>query len=611
MNDDELLNSDSNEGATAATRSLRDASAAWGSSQTVVIPECCDDLTGSNEGGGKRRLNLEPDRTETLEESTTRSLPNEDRPTVISKDPVNAARQDAIKRDKDEAFPPGTEFGHFTITKFIGGGGMGRVYEGVDRALQRKVAIKILAKQRVGDRAVAARFLNEARSAARLNHEHIAQVYFCGEEQGVPYIAFEYVSGANLRDYVRERGVLEIGEAVDYVLQAADALAHAAAHGVTHRDVKPSNIIVTPQKSVKLIDMGLARLLKTNVSDDLTESGVTLGTFDYISPEQARDPRNADVRSDIYSLGCTFYYMLAGAPPFPEGTVLQKLLQHQGDEAPDVRIANPAIPLEIGAVVKKMMRKNPAERYQRPEALIGDLIKIAEMLGVDLTVRGGDVGLALEPDETVFAPKRAPGVCALLVFLAAVVAYRYWPASDREIVPPFVAPNVAASPDATPGNAAELRGGNSSESLASVSGNTAVVEKSDAGASLKTARIGEFLDEETIDAFYPERFPEGMETVELGAFLRGQTPINGGRVAGGWRALPKDAVISGQWRRGGDDVANFGHVASAYGFLARPTSPEASENFGVVARVVDPSGATPQSFTTLQAALADVRGGGG
>ncbi len=202
---------------------------------------------------------------------------------------------------------PGSKFGQFTIIRYVGGGGMGRVYEGEDRNLERKVAIKILPQKRAREDGVAARFLNEAKSAARLNHENIAQVYLYGNENGIPYIAFEYVDGVNLRDYVRDCGALELSEAVDYVLQTAAALSHAAAHGVTHRDVKPSNIIVTPQKRVKLIDMGLARLLKPQLDDDLTESGVTLGTFDYISPEQARDPRLADARSDVYSLGCTFY----------------------------------------------------------------------------------------------------------------------------------------------------------------------------------------------------------------------------------------------------------------------------------------------------------------
>lgn len=279
--------------------------------------------------------------------------------------------------------PIGMTLGHFSITNYIGGGGMGRVYQGLDLALDRKVAIKVLPPQRARDEVSVARFLNEAKSAARLNHEHIAQVYFCGEEKGIPFIAFEYVEGINVRDFVMSNGVLPLPQAINFILQIADALAHAAVHGVTHRDVKPSNILITPQGQAKLIDMGLARLFKTSdPEDDLTASGVTLGTFDYISPEQARDPRDADVRSDIYSLGCTFFFMLTGQPPFPEGTVLQKLLKHQGDLPPDVRSFSPGTPVEVAALIQKMMAKNPKDRFQNPEQLMEVLIDIAELVGL-------------------------------------------------------------------------------------------------------------------------------------------------------------------------------------------------------------------------------------
>lgn len=277
----------------------------------------------------------------------------------------------------------GSVIGHFEITKYIGGGGMGRVYEAHDIALDRRVAIKVLPRQRAADQASVARFFNEARSAARLNHEHIAQVYFCGQEDGIPYIAFEYVQGLNLRSYVTEHGVLPLATCVRFLLQISDALAHAANNGVTHRDVKPSNIIITPDQKAKLIDMGLARLLRSdNPEEDLTVSGVTLGTFDYISPEQARDPRLADARSDIYSLGCTFFFMMTGRPPFPEGTMLQKLLQHQGDKPPDIRQFVPDTPPFAAAIMEKMMAKDPADRYQKPEDLIADLNLLAEEIGL-------------------------------------------------------------------------------------------------------------------------------------------------------------------------------------------------------------------------------------
>src|SRR5204863_7405654 len=145
----------------------------------------------------------------------------------------------------------------------------------------------------------------------------------------------------------------------------ADALWDAFRRDVVHRDIKPSNMLITSDGVAKLVDMGLARLHQVEHTDnDLTASGVTLGTFDYISPEQARDPRSADVRSDLYSLGCSLYFMLVGQPPFPHGTVLQKLLQHQGEEPSDVSELRPDVPYELSRILRTLLAKNPARRYQ-------------------------------------------------------------------------------------------------------------------------------------------------------------------------------------------------------------------------------------------------------
>src|SRR5205085_10082929 len=149
-----------------------------------------------------------------------------------------------------------------------------------------------------------------------------------------------------------------------YLLQIATGLAHAASRGVVHRDIKPSNIIITPSGRAKLVDMGLARSLGTLDKRQLTQSGVTLGTFDYISPEQALEPRDADVRSDIYSLGCTFYHMLHGQPPVPEGTAARKLQHHQHVKPTDPRELVGGLPDAVVAVLGRMMAKRPQDRYQ-------------------------------------------------------------------------------------------------------------------------------------------------------------------------------------------------------------------------------------------------------
>ncbi|MBR4833366.1 MAG: protein kinase, partial [Thermoguttaceae bacterium] len=541
--------------------------------------------------------------------------------TVVSLEPPTEPPRAAEKVENvDEdggdggALPPGAKFGHFVVTKYIGGGGMGRVYEGRDTALDRRVAIKVLPRQRARDVGAVARFLNEAKSAARLNHEHIAQVYFCGEENGVPFIAFEYVRGVNLRDYVRERGVLELGEAIDYVLQAADALAHAAEHGVTHRDVKPSNIIVSPEKSVKLIDMGLARLLKSELDDDLTESGVTLGTFDYISPEQARDPRAADARSDIYSLGCTFYYMLVGTPPFPEGTMLQKLLQHQGDEPPDVREANPEIPVEVAAVVKKMMRKAPEDRYQTPKSLIVDLYEIAEMIGVRLSERGG-ADVAFDERRTSTVPARAPAAlaCVLLAFL--VVAMRWTSGGSTIPLPVVETPTTPiASPTASNETNATENGGSTAAAPDSIAG-TLGGESETSATTVRAETIGETFGAAEIDAALAEERSESDAVpplvVDDGAewrrtFLSGSaTSGDSKRVAWGWRARRRVAAAWGP-AVDGDESASFralaystlGTSATTGGNGATPATTSASS-----IRTVDRVGGE-QTFATLQAALA-------
>ncbi len=208
------------------------------------------------------------------------------------------------------------------------------MFRALDTRLNRVVALKVLPPALSRDPLIVQRFKNEAQAAAQLDHENVARVFFIGEDRGLHYIAFEFINGTNVRDLISDQSRLPVCDALNFVLQIASALVHTSAQGVVHRDIKPSNIIITPFGRAKLVDLGLARKEnKDEQAADLTVAGTTLGTFDYISPEQARDPRSADVRSDIYSLGCTLYHMLTGEPPYPDGTVLQKLLQHQGDEA--------------------------------------------------------------------------------------------------------------------------------------------------------------------------------------------------------------------------------------------------------------------------------------
>jgi len=279
----------------------------------------------------------------------------------------------------------GSQLGDYRLEKFVGGGGMGAVFKALDTTLNRIVAVKVLAGHQSADEEMLKRFRNEAQSAARLNHENIGLVHAVGSSNGWHFIVFEYIEGTNLRDYVRRRGPLTVAAVVDISMQIAAALDHACHRDVTHRDIKPSNILLTPEGRAKLVDMGLARLQHIAGEQDLTVSGITLGTFDYISPEQARDARSADIRSDLYSLGCTMFFMLVGRAPFAEGTMVQKLLQHQQEKPPEIAVLRAEVPRRLVSVVHKLMSKRPQDRFEHPAALEFELLSIAEEEGFDVT----------------------------------------------------------------------------------------------------------------------------------------------------------------------------------------------------------------------------------
>ena len=219
------------------------------------------------------------------------------------------------------------------------------------------------------------------------------------------------------------------------MIQVAAGLNHAAERSVVHRDIKPSNILITPDGRAKIVDMGLARHLDSlAVNGGVTHSGVTLGTFDYISPEQALDPRRADVRSDIYSLGCAFYHALTGRPPVPEGTAAKKLHAHQNVDPLDPREINPAIPDEVAAVLSGMMAKNPDQRYQSPADLISHLKGVAERLKLSLEAVASDSAVPSFPVRQALRPEpprlRLGWALAVAAIAIAVAAFALVP-GDR------------------------------------------------------------------------------------------------------------------------------------------------------------------------------------
>jgi serine/threonine protein kinase len=270
--------------------------------------------------------------------------------------------------------------GQYEILAHIATGGMGAVYKALDIENQRPVALKILAAEMASKPSVVERFKREGRSAAKLKHENVVALYESGEFNGTHFLAYEFVDGRDLHDYIARRRQLGLKEARHILIQAAKALSHAHAKQIVHRDIKPSNFLIAKDKDgrilVKLTDLGLARQVN-DYEFRVTTPDATIGTVDYLSPEQALNSGMADIRSDIYSLGCTFYHMLAGKCPFPTGNLVERLLQHRESEPPDVRVLNPAVPEPVVTIIRKMMAKKPDDRYQTPEELLEDLINAA------------------------------------------------------------------------------------------------------------------------------------------------------------------------------------------------------------------------------------------
>lgn len=297
------------------------------------------------------------------------------------------------ENDESDIAPEPLRLEHFEIDRLIGRGGMGAVFAARDLRLNRTVALKILAPEHTSSKSSLDRFRNEARAAAKLDHDNISRVHYLGGQlaegtgqpfanTALPFIALEFVEGPNVRELIREKGSLPAGDVLRVALQLAAALRETSACGVVHRDIKPSNVIITPEGRAKLVDLGLARTDDPEASNELTVAGTTLGTFDYISPEQAKDPRTVDVRSDIYSLGCTLFHMAVGQAPYPEGTMLQKLLDHQGGSAPDARALNHRVPVALSELVKRMMSADINERPQSADELLAEVSAVASGLGI-------------------------------------------------------------------------------------------------------------------------------------------------------------------------------------------------------------------------------------
>jgi len=265
--------------------------------------------------------------------------------------------------------------GEYTLLEEIGGGGMGRVFKAVHRKMDRTVAVKLLPESLVRSPESVERFQREIQALARLSHPNIVAVHDAGAADGAHYYVMDLIDGRDLARFVKEDGPLSIQRAVDYALQAARGLEYAHSQGIVHRDIKPSNLILDRNGTVKILDLGIARFqpLPEQAGDDLTRTGCVLGTVDYMPPEQAMNTRRADHRADIYSLGCTLYFLLTGQPLFGGDTVMERLVAHREHPAPSLRKACPTAPGWLDGVFRKMVAKKPEDRYQSVTDLVSDL----------------------------------------------------------------------------------------------------------------------------------------------------------------------------------------------------------------------------------------------
>ncbi len=295
----------------------------------------------------------------------------------------------------------GFRLGKYKLLGEIGKGGMSRVYLAEHELMKRRVAIKVLPQNRVNDSSYLERFRLEARAVAKLDDPNIVRAYDIDNEGNIHYIVMEYVDGQDLHQIVTAQGPLDYDRAAGYIAQVANGLQHAHEMGLVHRDIKPANCLVDRHNTVKLLDLGLAKLTEDDqASLTMANEENVLGTADYLVPEQALNSHEADSRSDIYSLGCTLYFLLTGNPPFPEGSISERLLKHQTARPESIFKMRPDAPPSLVEICESMMAKKPIERPQTA----GD---VAAILKDWLAERGRSIGGgAIEPRE----PGRDSGI---------------------------------------------------------------------------------------------------------------------------------------------------------------------------------------------------------
>lgn len=291
-----------------------------------------------------------------------------------------------------------TQIGPYKVKGLVGKGAMGEVYEGVDAGLNRRVAIKILGKKHRESEEFKTRFLREGKALAQMNHPNVVAVYFIGEHEDRPFLAMEFLDGEDIGAMLKRRGALHPGDAAEVIRQAAIGLAETQRVGVVHRDVKPSNLVVTSTGIVKVTDFGLAKALQEDLS--ITATGVFVGTPDYLAPEQAMG-KEVDARADVYALGCSLFHMCSGHPPFRKGGqddhYTAVVRRHLRAERPELKYEIKGFDEQLSDLCRRMMSRRPDVRPTFDE-LKTTLTEISKRLGGQVPPRHADVELR-SPEE--------------------------------------------------------------------------------------------------------------------------------------------------------------------------------------------------------------------